>query len=380
MPWNSDQDLADERADFLEVVLRRPCSFTHICRHFGISRKTGYKWLGRASADQPQPLRDRSRRPHRCPRQTAPAVEQAVVQVHEDFSWGARKIHAYLCNQNSSLAIPSPGAIHNVLRRHGRTAAAAPASPSQRFQRSVPNHLWQMDFKGPLRQLPRRRYLLTIEDDHSRYLLALRLCSDQTMATVWQVLWPLFGLVGLPEAILSDNGFAPRGPAEHGLSWLEARLLRLGIKAPHGRAYHPQTQGKVERLHRTLEEEILSRLDGSQPEPKVVEQLERWRCEVYNALRPHEALGNAVPASRWYASERPRPAQLPALVYAAGTETRKVMQRGEISWRGYELMVGAGLQGEWVGVQVEQDEVVLRYGAHELRRVPLAQLAKGRIL
>jgi transposase InsO family protein len=377
VPWDTQLPLPDQRADFVALLLRRECSFTQACRRFGISRKTGYKWLGRATQEQPQPLRDRSRRPQHCPQQTAQAIEQAVLRVHDAYAWGARKVHAYLCQQG--LAVPSARTVHQVLYRHGRVRAAA-AVPPQRFQRSTPNDLWQMDFKGPLPQRPRHRYLLTILDDHSRYLLALRLCSDQTMARVWGVLWSLFGEVGLPGAILSDNGFAPRGPAEHGLSWLEARLLRLGVEALHGRAYHPQTQGKVERLHETLEEEVLPRLDWTQSEAVVAEQLEHWRREVYNGLRPHEALGNATPARRWYASERPRPARLPAVVYPQGLETRKVMQRGEISWQGFELLVGSGLQGERIGVRVVQGEVVLLYGTHELRRLKTSELVKGRIM
>jgi len=312
------------------------------------------------------------------PNQTPPEQERAILQVHDDFRWGARKVHAYLCQRDRP--VPCPSAVHKILRRHGRVATTVAAIPPVRFQRSVPNHLWQMDFKGPLAQMTTRRYLLTVEDDHSRYLVALRLVPDQTMASVWRVLWPLWGEVGLPEAILSDNGFAPRGPAEHGLSWLEARLLRLRIRALHGRAYHPQTQGKVERAHETMERELLPRLDWDQPEASVVAQLEHWRTEVYNAIRPHEALGNATPASHWYASERPRPAQLPAVVYPPEMETRKVMQRGEISWQGYELLVGAGLQGERVGVKNLADEVVLLYGSHELRRVPTATFTKGRIV
>jgi transposase InsO family protein len=378
MPWNTQRPLAQQRTDFLDLLNGHGGSFAQACRQFDISRKTGYKWLHRATAEQPQPLRDRSRKPHHCPHQTATDIEQLILHVHDTFSWGARKIHAYLCAQG--LVVPSSRTVHNVLRRYDRSGIAAPPVPPQRFQRSTPNHLWQMDFKGPLVAAPRQRYLLTIEDDHSRYLLAVRLCPDQTMASVWGVLWPLLGAVGLPEGILSDNGFAPRGPAEHGLSWLEARLLRLAIEALHGRPYHPQTQGKVERAHQTMAREVLPRLDWGQGEQKVAAQLEHWRSEVYNAIRPHEALGNAVPASCWYASERPRPARLPAVVYPRGMETRKVMQRGEISWQGYELLVGAGLQGERVGVQVQQTEVILRYGTHELRRLPIAELRKGRIL
>jgi transposase InsO family protein len=378
MPWDSEQALPAQRADLVELLLRRDCSVTVACRHFGISRKTAYKWLHRATQEQPQPLRDRSRRPHTCPNQTPEDTQRSILQIHDDYAWGARKIHAYLCAQQQQ--VPSPSAVHKVLRRAGRVAATAPAAPPVRFQRSVPNLLWQMDFKGPLQGPPQRRYLLTVEDDCSRYLLAVRLCPDQTMASVWAVLWPLLAQAGLPLAILSDNGFAPRGPAEHGLSWLEARLLRLGIGALHGRAYHPQTQGKIERAHETMEREVLPRLDWTQPEERVAAQLEHWRAQVYNTIRPHEALGNATPASRWYPSERPRPPALPAVAYPEGMATRKVMQRGEISWQGYEVLVGAGLEGERVGVAIDAGVLVLRYGSHELRRVPLDALTKGRIV
>src|SRR5262249_44393919 len=158
----------------------------------------------------------------------------------------------------------------------------------------------------------------------------------------WAVLWAVFGVFGLPERLLSDNGFGPRGPSVGGLSWLEARLVRLNIVSVHGRPYQPQTQGKVERLHRTLDEEGWPLLDWQWPDAAVAGQVDRWREQVYNAVRPHEALGDVPPATRWYPSERQRPARLPALVYPAGVETRKVMQRGEVSWRGFELMGGRG--------------------------------------
>jgi transposase InsO family protein len=378
VPWDPDRDPADERSDFVEAALRCGCPFAQLCRHFHISPKTGYKWLHRATAPRPQPLCDRSRRPHRCPNQTPAAVRRAILQLHDDYCWGARKIRAFLLQRNR--ATPSLGAVHNVLLRGGRVASTVPPAPPQRFERSAPNRLWQIDFKGPLAGAPKTRYLLSVLDDHSRYLLALRLCADQTMATAWSALWEVFDHTGLPKSILSDNGFGPRGASAGGLSWLEARLLRLHIEPIHGRAYHPQTQGKVERLHRTLQEEILPRLDWTRPEAEVAARLERWRAEVYNAIRPHEALGNEVPASRWYRGERSRPARLPEPGYPEGMETRKVMQRGEISWRGYELMVGCGLTGERVGVQQRGEEVVLLYGPRELRRVGVHGLTKGRII
>jgi transposase InsO family protein len=378
VPWNDTKPLAGQRADFLALLAGRSCCFREACRRAGISRKTGYKWQRRAKAAQPQPLLDRSRRPHTCPRQTPAAVEAEILRVHDAFGWGARKVHAYL---RRLPELPCPRAVQGVLGRNGRAACRGPAAPPQRFERSTPNHLWQMDFKGPLWDTGPKLHVLTVIDDHSRYLLALPVCSDQTMATAWGVLWRLFGEAGLPEAILSDNGFGPRGASVGGLSWLEARLLRLGVEPIHGRAYHPQTQGKVERLHGTLEEEALPRLKPEQRGDRAgaASALEEWRREVYNTIRPHEALGNDTPASRWYRSERPRPLRLPAVRYAAGTATRKVMQRGEISWRGYELMVGSGLTGERVGVSEQQGAVVLSYGPRVLRRIERDQLQRGRI-
>jgi transposase InsO family protein len=377
MPWNNCTRLPSQRADFLDWLAQRDCPFTEACRRFGVSRKTGYKWLARATAQRPQPLVDRSRRPHRCPRRTPADIEAEVLRAHDAYGWGARKIHAALA---ARPGLPSARTVQEVLRRNGRAADGRPAARPQRFERSAPNQLWQVDYKGPLDGPPPRRYLLTVLDDHSRYLLALALCPDQTMATAGAALWALFGEVGLPEAILSDNAFGPRGPSVGGLSWLEARLVRLRVESIHGRAYHPQTQGKVERLHGTLEREVLPRLDLRRPAAEVAEALRRWRCEVYNPVRPHEALGNQPPASRWYASERPRPARLPAVGYPAGTPTRKVMQRGEISWRGFELLVGSGLTGESVGVREQDGAVVLCYGPRELRRVGLDQLRRGRIV
>jgi transposase InsO family protein len=374
MPWNSASPPADQRADFLALLAQRNCSFTHACRSAGISRKTGYKWRTRASLPQPQPLIDRSRRPKSCPRRTHASVEAEILRIHDAFGWGARKIHAYL---RELPDLPCWRAVQKILARNGRAACRGPAARPQRFERSAPNHLWQMDFKGPLWDTGPKRYLFTVIDDHSRYLLAV--CSDQTMQTAWSALWDIFGEAGLPESILSDNGFGPRGASVGGLSWMEARLQRLGIGAIHGRAYHPQTQGKVERLHGTLEAEVLPRLDSEQSQAALGLALEKWRREVYNQIRPHEALGNETPASRWYQSERVRPGVLPAMRYPAGTETRKVMQRGEVSWCGYELMVGSGLTGERVAVSEQQGAVVVSYGPRVLRRIESGLLQRGRI-
>src|SRR5262249_48341902 len=137
-----------------------------------------------------------------------------------------------------------------ILSRHGRVTRARPEPPAtQRFERPEPNQLWQLDFKGYLWVARRKVFPLTVLDDHSRYLLAARPCADQTMATAWEVLWGVFGEAGLPDALLCDNAFGTHNPGVPTLSWFEARLLRCGVRPIHGRPYHPQTQGKVERFH-----------------------------------------------------------------------------------------------------------------------------------
>jgi hypothetical protein len=197
------------------------------------------------------------------------------------------------------------------------------------------------------------------------------------MATAWDALWRLFGDVGLPEGLLCDNAFAATGGT--GLSWFDARLIRLGIRPAHGRPYHPQTQGKIERWHGTLEAEVFPRVRWDDPAAFAAD-LRRWRVEVYNALRPHEALDDQPPVTRWRPSPRPRPDTLPAVDYPAGATLRKVMQKGEISWRNCEILVGAGIAGEWVRVEERDAQVCLSYSWKEIRRVPVDQLRRRAIV
>src|SRR5205085_7174456 len=155
--------------------------------------------------------------------------------------------------------LPSARTCAAILARHGRVAgpAAAAEPPVQRFERDAPNQLWQVDHKGPVEVERRAVAPLTVIDDHSRYCLAFRPLDDKTMATAFAVLWDVFGDAGLPEAILSDNAFNTTGVAAPGLSWFDSRLLRLGIRPAHGRPYHPQTQGKCERLNGTGAREFI---------------------------------------------------------------------------------------------------------------------------
>jgi transposase InsO family protein len=376
MPWEVSP-VSELRLAFVHQVLtlRRPVAAA--CRDFGISRTTAYKWLGRYRGDPGEPLADRSRRPHQSPRQTPAAVETAILDVRDRFGWGPRKIHAHLTAAGADL--PSARTVANVLRRGGRVGPPpAPADLPQRFERATPNELWQCDFKGRLEVERRRVYPFTALDDHSRFLLALRPCLDLSMATAWAALWDTFGEFGLPDALLCDNAFGSPATAP-GVSWFEARLLRLGIRPVHGRPYHPQTQGKIERLHGTLERELWPRARRDTL-VHFTADLDAWRIEVYNPLRPHEALGDVPPLTRWRPSARRRPAQLPAVEYPAGSVLRKVSTVGDVRWRRYRILAGRGLVGEYVRVEEGTNEVALYYATTEIRRLRLSGPPRGPML
>jgi transposase InsO family protein len=377
MPWKI-LPMSELRLALVHMVRSAHIPVAQACRHFGVSRKTAYKWLVRYDQAPQQPLQNQLRRPRRCPRQTAPDLEQRILQVRDQHGWGARKIRAVLANQGQ--AVPSARTVHQVLVRHDRLQAAATEPPAlQRFERAQPNELWQLDFKGPLEIQRRHVYPLVVEDDHSRFLLALRPCLDLTMATAWAVLWQAFGEYGLPEAILCDNAFGTRGQNPLGISWFEAQLIRLDIHPCHGRPYHPQTQGKVERLNGTLERELWPRVRRDTLEHFTTD-LQQWRTQVYNVLRPHQALADQPPVKHWQPSPRTRPATLPPVEYASGAVLRKVMNRGDISWRGYRILIGAGLEGEQVRVEERAHEVAVYYAWKQLRLLATADLRKGTIL
>ena len=376
MPWEV-ASVSEIRTAFVHHVCTLKTPVAAACRQFGISRKTGHKWLARYRHEPTRPLVDHSRRPHTSPTRTAAAIETAVLAVRDQFGWGPRKIHAYLSAQGQTL--PSPRTVGAILHRHG-CVAPAPADPPavHFFEHAQPNELWQCDFKGYLEVARQRVYPFTLLDDHSRYLFTIHPCLDQTMQTAWKILWQAFGDFGLPERLLCDNAFASKRPTP-GLSWFDAQLIRLGIHPSHGRPYHPQTQGKIERFHRTLEEEVWPRVRRDDLD-HLHADVNLWRTTVYNTVRPHESLGDVPPVTRWLPSSRPRPATLPEVVYPPGSLLRKVAASGDICWRYYRILAGLGLAGQWVRLEERADGVALFYAWKEIRCVPTSLLHKGRLL
>jgi transposase InsO family protein len=348
-----------ERLAFVVAAQQEDLTMAERCRQFGISRKTGYKWLGRAAVGDG--LADHSRRPQTSPRQTPTEVEKRVLALRAQHpAWGGRKLHHRLVAEGLP-EVPAPSTITGILRRHGLLAAVPPRRDFLRFEHPAPNAVWQMDFMGhrPLGAGGGRVHPWSLLDDHSRFALALAACAHQQRAHVQGLLTAVFREYGLPQAILCDNG-APWGLAGmtggSGLSRLEAWLLRLGVESWHGRPAHPQTQGKVERFHGTIAREVFA-----QPPPATLAEaqtaFDAFR-HSYNHERPHEALDHATPASRYQPSLRPFPETLPLVVYDPGMIVHTVTRHGSIWWRGRRYFISRGLVGEPVALHPTADPAI----------------------
>ena len=358
MPWKEVSRM-DQRTQFILQATATDANLRAICRAFQISPTTAYKLLHRFRDSGHTGLIDRSRTPHRSPRRTPAVVDAAVVALRQAHpAWGGRKLHAVLVAQG--LPAPHPSTITDILRRNDLIdpTQSAKHRPFQRFEHAAPNELWQMDFKGHFALAAGGRcHPLTVLDDHSRYLLGLVPCGDERRETVQRALTSIFAEYGLPERMVMDNGLPWGGGPEIPYTRLTAWLIRLGIGVSHGRPYHPQTQGKDERLHRTFREEVLEgHVLVDLPHCAVV--FPPWRVE-YNEVRPHEAVGLHPPASRYRKSERSFPAVLPPVEYDAGDVVRKVQGKGEISFHGRVYVVGHAFAGEPVAVRETAEDGLL---------------------
>jgi transposase InsO family protein len=344
MPWATRSTMS-VRHEFVLLAHHENANMRALCQRFGISPTTGYKWLARYGTEGPSGLHDRSRRPHTCPQRTPTALEQAILQVRDAHpAWGGRKIRARL-HVLQPGDIPSPSTITTILQRSGRLhpAEAAKHTAWQRFEHDAPNRLWQMDFKGHFALDQGRCHPLTVLDDHSRFAMGLQACADQQGQTVKTRLTGIFRRYGLPERMTMDNGSPWGSDPEHPYTPLTVWLIRLGIQVSHSAPYHPQTQGKDERFHRTLQAELLhTRFFRDLHHCQT--HFNRWR-DVYNLERPHQALAMAVPASRYHESPRAFPETLPSLDYSPQDIVRKVQAQGIISYRNHIFKISKAFRG-----------------------------------
>lgn len=359
------------RMQFVKEMLQPGANRREVCRRHNVAPKTGYEYLRRYQAGGEVALEPRSRRPHHSPARLDEATERRIIELRQALRWGPRKIRWRL-EQEGWPCVPAKSTVEEVLKRNGLVTEerSRKSKPHRRFEHERPNDLWQMDFKGhfALRSGERCHPLLVI-DDHSRYLLALRACRNERRETVQPILTELFRDHGLPVRMLMDNG-PPWGRAgERVYSELEVWLIRLDVRVSHGRPHHPQTQGKVERMNRTLPDEM----------PLDFEDFEAAQSGFgvyqprYNEERPHESLGMVVPASRYVPSERSYPERLPEVEYEEGEQVRRVQKGGWISYRGREWRVGKAFEGERVAVRdgKEEGRVRVYYCKQQIRELDL---------
>jgi transposase InsO family protein len=372
MPWK-ELSVSDQRWVLVHQVveLKRPVSV--VARECGVSRKTAYKWCRRFQQDRNDLLRDRSRRPKSSPQRSEASIEQSVLALRHKHNWGPRKIHRLL---KEHLAMPSIRTVATILVRHGCVGPTTPPPeppPLQCFQRGAPNELWQLDHKGPI-EVGRERYTpLSILDDHSRYCLCFTPLIDVTLVRAWNLLWEVFKEVGMPQAILCDNAFS----GSIGLSWFDVRLVRLGIRPIHGRAYHPQTQGKVERFHGSAKRELINFNARRDTLEHFQEDAARWR-QTYNTIRPHEAIGDVPPMTRWKPSSRPRPDTLPEVSYPPDAILRRVSHAGDFRYQNARIVVGRALHGQTVRIEERDHDIGVYYSWKQVRVIPHALLGGRR--
>jgi len=366
MPWK-EVTLMSQRREFVTLAIQSGCNIKKLCRRFGISRKTGYKWITRFEEYGLSGLEDRSRRPLQSPERSDPDTEAAVLALRTKHpAWGGRKLRARLLALGHE-EVPSPSTITAILHRYDciDPVESAARTSYQRFEHEQPNHLWQMDFKGDFATDSGRCYPLTVLDDHSRYSILLEACSDQRTQTVMKHLVSAFERYGLPYRMLMDNGSPWSGGPGYPYTPLTVWLIRQGISICHSRAYHPQTHGKEERFHRTLEAELI-RYRRFIDLADCQEHFISFR-EVYNHERPHEALGMAVPSSRYSLSPRVYSPELAPIEYGSMDQVRKVQEGGVIHFKGREYTVSKAFAGYPIGIRpTNTDGIFDVYFCHQI--------------
>jgi len=352
MTWGV-QTVEEKRTEFVVKALSNEKSKSALCREYGISRKTGDKWIARYQAGQC--MSDRSRAPHRTPGKTNLKTESAILTIRREHpALGAKKIKRILENQGQPA--PAYSTINAILNRHGLITpdASEAATPYARFEMSRPNKMWQADFKGHFAmQNGQRCYPLTMLDDHSRYCLCIDAKENERYDGTKKSFWQVFERYGLPDAILCDNG-NPWGTAQSvGYTRFEVDLMDLGILPIHGRPYHPQTQGKEERFNGTLNKERL-RYRSYDDFTHAQRDFDEYR-RFYNYERPHHALGLETPSTRFHESKRKLPDRVNEWTYSTGIQTRNIKDTGYLSFGGQGYFLSEAFGRLTVGLMEDKE-------------------------
>lgn len=369
MPWKR-VDVEQQRMEFVMRAMNGRERIATLCREFGISRPTGYLW--RRRYEQSRSLAsvvEQSRRPHHSPHRTEVHQQERVVARRRETGWGAKKLQVILREEDqTALSIRT---IHRILDRHGLIAEDAHGPALQRFERSEPNELWQMDTKGKYPLADGECHPLSIVDDHSRYAVGLYALSALRIEQAYPCLVESFERYGVPQAMLMDRGTLWWSPSNGwALSRLSVGLIEQGIGLHYGRVAHPQTQGKVERFHRTLGAALRHR--------GVPQRIDQWKPALdefrndYNQRRPHEALGMQRPAERYRPSARAYQGQPGDWEYPEGSEVARLNTQGSLAADGNRWFVCQALAGRRVCLERFDGKLLVSYRHMYIREVDLA--------
>jgi len=360
MPWKENKPM-DERAQFVFYVSEGDLSITELCDHFGVSRKTGYKWLKRYELEGLAGLSDRPRDPRHIPNRTKDDVIDFMVSMRGRHpSWGARKLMQLAHKKRPELKLPSETTVNNLLKREGLTTQRRrrykPSHPGRPFTvPKEPNDIWTADFKGEFRLGDGEYcYPLTVCDEFSRQILSCKGLTSTGYVGAFKTFRRVFDEFGLPRAIKSDNGipFATCGLAR--LSKLSVWWIKLGINPILIEPASPYQNGKHERMHRTLKQECTI-----PPRPTMKSQQYRfneWQKE-FNEDRPHEALDGKYPAEIYIPSSRCMPTREPKVEYPAHFEVRLVSATSAFRWHSRYVNASGSLIGEYVGLEEVLDGI-----------------------
>ncbi len=358
MPWD-EVSVMTLRRELVTLAQTKVLPVSELARRFNVSRKTAYKWIRHAIENPSTDFADRARVPHHSPTKTDVITEQLIIKARLQFpEWGGRKLKRYLENEGHPN-IPAASTVTQILKRHEllQTSSAEPSERWHRFEHEHPNDLWQMDFKGPIASSAGPWFALTVLDDHSRYSLGIKICRRQAFEETQRGLSQIFQRYGVPRRMTMDNG-TPWGSAQRNRNWtlFTVWLMDQGIHVSHSRPYHPQTQGKDERFHRSLKIEVLNRHHFSSGND-LQEKCEQWRW-LYNEKRPHDALGLAVPASRYHPSQSRYQSVVQPYEYSPTDITRRI-QNGRLKFLGRLYNIGSALHQKTVAIRQGTEEGIM---------------------
>jgi len=360
MPWK-EVTAVNERMEFV-VRLKSGERMSDLCREYGISRKTGYKFEQRYEEQGPRGLYDVSRRPRRLARQISGGIQTAILELkREKPTWGVAKIQELLGRKHPGMELPVRSTIHDLLDRNGLVKKRSKRRRYHAYPTLLendiksPNQLWCADYKGQFRMANAKYcYPLTVTDFHSRYLLGCEAMDGTQSASAQQSFEWIFREYGLPTRIRTDNGTPFSSRSVQGLSTLSVWWMRLGIQLERIEPGHPEQNGRHERMHRTLKEEVPPRVCKNLLAQQ--EQLDRFR-EEFNERRPHEALKMKCPADFYKPSLKRFPETLPEPTYLHHDLVRPVSANGCVGFQGKTFYIGTALADQFIGLEEEQDGI-----------------------